>query len=189
LSLSLKISPGQSPPITWPTFPSQHLLPPVYIAGRLTVSFRPHHTFPLSYDSRTDTNTSCSGDASDEAAGRFAQTKMRKSSRRALSYGRTREGSPSAVLRATTRSLHWCRRSTSPELYPEESARFLGRSGIKLHQFGIQGRKVRTWMKRSLHRTSFLLAWWLVRSAYMRQKQILGSKGCFRLGKTSRQPA
>ncbi|KAM0926855.1 hypothetical protein ACQ4PT_003033 [Festuca glaucescens] len=28
-----------------------------------------------------------------------------------------------------------------PEPYPEENARFLGRSGIKLHQFGIQGRK------------------------------------------------
>ncbi|KAE8771580.1 putative tyrosine-protein phosphatase [Hordeum vulgare] len=28
-----------------------------------------------------------------------------------------------------------------PEPYPEQSARFLGRSGIKLHHFGIQGRK------------------------------------------------
>uniref|UniRef100_A0ACD5ZFC1 Uncharacterized protein n=1 Tax=Avena sativa TaxID=4498 RepID=A0ACD5ZFC1_AVESA len=28
-----------------------------------------------------------------------------------------------------------------PEPYPEESARFLGRSGIKLHHFGIQGHK------------------------------------------------
>ncbi|CAM0943839.1 unnamed protein product [Alopecurus aequalis] len=28
-----------------------------------------------------------------------------------------------------------------PEPYPEASARFLGRSGIKLHQFGIQGHK------------------------------------------------
>ncbi|KAF7080605.1 hypothetical protein CFC21_084657 [Triticum aestivum] len=28
-----------------------------------------------------------------------------------------------------------------PEPYPEQNARFLGRSGIKLHHFGIQGRK------------------------------------------------
>ncbi|XP_047078090.1 probable tyrosine-protein phosphatase DSP2 [Lolium rigidum] len=35
-----------------------------------------------------------------------------------------------------------------PEPYPEENARFLGRSGIKLHQFGIQGRK--TYLKRVL---------------------------------------
>lgn len=37
-----------------------------------------------------------------------------------------------------------CFRYLCPEPYPEQNARFLGRSGIKLHHFGIQGRKVRT---------------------------------------------
>ncbi|XBI48843.1 hypothetical protein VPH35_112501 [Triticum aestivum] len=45
-----------------------------------------------------------------------------------------------SYARATPRVACFCR-YLCPEPYPEQNARFLGRSGIKLHHFGIQGRK------------------------------------------------